>query len=738
VKYNKLFLAVFASTIAINSLAEENKLNQESKDTEGETIVILGKVPRPIGDVFGAASVISRDVIDKQLVHDIADLVRYQAGISIESSGTRFGLSGFNIRGIGGNRVATEIDGIPVADQFGVGSYSNSGRNFIDIDLVQQVEILRGPVSSTYGSNAIGGVVSFISKKPVDLLAQTDKDYYVGLKAGFHGVDNSNLLSMNTAFASGQSSALFNVSRTNGHEFDSNNESDITDDTQDYKTTSFLAKYYYDLSNNDQLSLSVDYFSRQSETDVNAILGLGRFRSTTSLFGDDESKKLGVALSYEFEANLTWLDGGVVRLYQQESETEQLTDETRFSRGTNYAYDRDFFYKQEISGLRLNFYSKMSTSSLEHRVGYGVEWSSKKVTELRNGLQTNLDANTSTNVILSEQFPLRDFPISTIKEVGIYINDEIELIGTNFSIIPALRFDQYQLSPSEDSIYLEDNPATDIVNIKESKLTPKLGLQYETSESGRLFLQYFEGFRAPPFEDANIGLDIPLFNIRAIPNPDLKSESSDGFELGYRMSSTQHSFEWIGFYTNYDDFIQTKVNLGFDPTSGRVLFQSQNIDNAKIYGSELQYSYNSSDWFGEDDKIKAYANFFWSKGENEDTQQPLNNIDPNHALFGINWFSPNQKWTLAIHASLYSAKNDIEELDDPSQELFKTSGYGILDFIANYQVNEKISLSAAIYNIGEKKYWRWSDVEGLTIDDPVIDTLAASGINAAVQIKISL
>ena len=717
----------------------KEKITTVVKETkEGETIVILGKVPRPIEDVFGAASVISRETIDKQLVHDISDLIRYQAGISVENNGTRFGYSGFNIRGIGGNRVATEIDGIPVADQFGIGSYSNSGRNFIDVDLIQQVEILRGPASSTYGSNAIGGVVSFISKKPLDLLSQTDNDFYVGMKSGFYGVDNSRRLSVNTAYANGQSSALISISNTDGHELDSKTKAEVISDQQDYQTSSLLAKYYYDLSNNEQLSLSIDYFNRKSETKVNSVLGLGRFRSTTGLFGDDESKKLAVALSYEFESDLNWLEGGVVRVYHQNSETEQFTDETRFTRGTNYAYDRDFFYKQEVEGVRLNLYTNVSMTSLEHRIGYGLEWSNKKITELRNGLQTNLDTSTSTNVILSEQFPLRDFPISKIEETGYYINDEIEIIGTNLSLIPAIRYDQYQLSPLEDAIYLEDNPSTNIISIRESKFTPKFGIQYNMEDNKRLFLQYFEGFRAPPFEDANIGLDIPLFNIRAIPNPDLKSETSAGFELGYRVSAAQHSFDWIGFYTKYDNFIQTKVNLGFDPVSGRVLFQSQNINSAKIYGSELQYSFRISDWFIKDDKIKAYANIFWSKGENGDTKQALNNIEPNHALLGLNWNSAKQNLTLALHLSLYSEKSDVETFVDPTKVLFQTSGYGILDFIVNYQFSDSTSVSAAIYNIGDRRYWRWSDVEGLTVDDPLIDTLTASGINAALQLRVEL
>ncbi|MCF6193316.1 MAG: TonB-dependent receptor plug domain-containing protein, partial [Kangiellaceae bacterium] len=446
------------SAIAEEQLPSDIRNTQQlSDDSSGEIMVILGKVPRPINDVFGAASVISREALDKELVHDIADLVRFEVGISIESAGTRFGLSGFKIRGIGGNRVAIEIDGIPVSDQFDIGSFSNSGRNFIDIDLVQQVEILRGPASSVYGSNAIGGVVSFISKKPVDLLAQTKSDYYIGLKGGFYGVDNSRLFSLSAAMETGKLSGLITLSTSSGNEFDNNTGSATPSDQQNYSTKSILTKVYYAMSDDQQLSLSFDYFERESETDVNAVLGLGRFRNTTSIFGDDQSERYSIALSYEFNPDLVWLEGGVARIYHQESETEQLTDETRFSRGTNFGFDRDFFYQQNIDGLRLNLYTNWGGSNLEHRIGYGLEWSERKITELRDSLQTNLDANTSTNIILSEVFPLRDFPISTVKELGIYLNDEIEIIGTNLSIIPALRFDQYRLDPKSDTIYLEDN-----------------------------------------------------------------------------------------------------------------------------------------------------------------------------------------------------------------------------------------------------------------------------------------
>jgi len=737
-KRNLIAIALASSSVSLFA-AEPVDNAKISNNEQDEVIIVLGKVPRAVSDVIGAVSIIDSDTIEQHLVHDISDLMRYQAGINIVNSGTRFGQSSIAIRGISGNRVTTEIDGVPVADQFSIGSYSNSGRSSIDTDLIKQVEILRGPASSIYGSDAIGGVVSFITKKPVDLLSQTEGDVYFSAKTGYYSVDNSQAYSINSAFGAEQSSVLISASRRKGHQFDNQSNSELGDDVQDNETQSFLVKYFLNLSDNQELSFSYDYFKRSSETEINSYLGLGRFRSTTALSGDDKSSRKSYAINYEFVSNLDWLEGGVIRYYSQETDTEQLTDETRFSRGKNYSYDRDFNYAQDIDGLRLNLYTNFSTQNTTHQIGYGVEWSKTRTTELRDALQTNTDTNISTSVILSEQFPLRDFPISQVKELGVYINDEIEIEGTGISIIPAIRWDQYKLDPQPDAIYLEDNTATQVVSIKEVSLSPKLGVQYQLSESSNIYAQYIKGFRAPPFEDANIGLDMPMFNIRAIPNPDLKSETTKGYELGYNYSDGNHQFDLVGFYNDYKDFIQTKVNLGFDPVSERVLFQSQNIDRAKIYGTEVNYRFSISNAFTNNDALSLYTNLFWSKGVNKETNDALNSVEPNHAQLGVEWLNGEGNWSLGMHFTLVAAKDDLDELEiteDNTDELFKTAGYGTLDLIANYHINEDVTLSAAVYNLTDTKYWQWSDVNGMISGDPLLETYSSPGMNGSIQLKM--
>ena len=743
--FKKSLLTVALASLllpSVQSVAEDDVVHQ-GIDESIETLVVIGKTPRKVQDVVGAVSVISSEDIDKQLVHDVADLLRYEAGISMTSSGSRFGNSSIAIRGISGNRIATEIDGVPVAEQFNIGSYSNSGRNYVDPELIKQVEILRGPASSTYGSDAIGGVISFVTKKPNDLLSQTDKDIYIGLKTGYYSIDDSNLISLNSAFGNDTSSALISASYRKGNELDSNSDSNIASDLQDNETKSLLAKYYYTISDTQELSFTYDYFKRESQTDVQSILGLGRFKSTTSLFGDDETSRENIVVNYDFVLDRSWLEGGVVRFYDQSTETAQLTDEkrTETNRRTgitnDFHYDRDFYYQQDIQGVRLNFYTNANLSSSTHHIGYGLEYSKTDTKELRNGLQTNVATNDSTNIILSEVFPLRDFPITKVEELGIYFNDEIAIDGTNFTIIPAIRYDKYKLSPSIDSIYLDANPDRAVVSISEDSFSPKLGIVYQLNDDSQLYMQYVKGFRAPPFEDANIGLDIPLFKMRAIPNPDLKSETTDGYEVGYNLASEDHQFDIIGFYNNYDNFIQTKVNLGFDPVIGRIIFQSQNVESAKIYGAELSYKYNNQGLFSSSDSYSTYASLFWSKGENKDTDQPINEIEPNHALLGVEWLNSDESISVAVHANLVSGKSDI---DDPNaavseEALAVTAGYTTFDVIANYHVNNQLTVAAAVNNLTDKQYWLWSDVNGLAANEPLLATMAAPGINASLQLK---
>ena len=147
-------------------------------------VVVATLSARAVIDVPSTVDVIDRSTMDAHLVHDLKDLFRYEPGISVTSGFGRFGLGDIRIRGLGGNRVLIQTDGIPVPDAFSIGSFSNANRNFVDLDILKQVEVLRGPGSALYGSDALGGVVSFRTKDPEDYL-QDGKRSHAGVKFGY-------------------------------------------------------------------------------------------------------------------------------------------------------------------------------------------------------------------------------------------------------------------------------------------------------------------------------------------------------------------------------------------------------------------------------------------------------------------------------------------------------------------------------------------------------------------------
>ena len=154
-----------------------------------EIVVVAHKAERRLRDVAANVTVLDRDDIERSLAMSVGDVFLYSPGIESEGAGQRFGAEGLNIRGIGGNRVALLIDGIPLSDQFDVGNFSNATREFLHAGLIQRIEILHGPASALYGSSAIGGVVAAKTPDPSDIAAAGGLGF--GLQSAWRGADES-------------------------------------------------------------------------------------------------------------------------------------------------------------------------------------------------------------------------------------------------------------------------------------------------------------------------------------------------------------------------------------------------------------------------------------------------------------------------------------------------------------------------------------------------------------------
>ena len=716
--------AGFLLCVATAAHAQQAPGNAHDDELLDQVVVVANKDERSIREIAANVTVLSRADLSNEMATSLSDVFRYVPGVDYEAAGARFGTEGINIRGIGGNRVAILVDGVPLTDQFDTGSFSNATRDFIDAGLVQSIEVLHGPASALYGSSAIGGVVAVRTPDPGDLVG--DKGFGGDFLGTWRDADQSRHAQAMFAIGDRSRGLMAGFSWRDGEQLDSAAGPDGID-TKDRERQTALVKFVADDPWGRTWRASVIHQDSHTLSDLNSVLGRGRYRSTTALEGDDSYDMDVINLAYEFGSPDGWIDAGIVRAFYETADIEQYTLDERAAASTPVSIDRFFSYDQEIRGVELNLWKNFTSEFVSHRLGFGLEYRDRLTEEYRDGLSTDLATGSQTNILLGEVFPLRDFPVSKTTETAAFVEDTIS-VG-DWTIVAAVRADRFDLSPRTDAIYLEDYPSYEIVSIEESELSPKLGVIYSVTPGIDAYAQYSHGFRAPPYSDANISLDMPFFAYRAIPNPDLKSESSDGFDIGLRWHGVRASARLSVFRTEYADFIESKINLGLDPVSGFTLFQSQNISATEIEGIEAGWTSR----FGKNESFGFDGAAYYARGNNKDNGQALNSVGPAQATAGFSWYSADETRQLRLKAAFTDA---YDRRDETRGEVFKPAGHAVFDLYLTQALGARAVVRAGLLNLTDRTYWNWSDVRSLAPNDPVLPYLAQAGRSASFSLNV--
>lgn len=700
--------------------------------------VTATRTEQAIGDVPATVDVIGREQMDRTLVRDLKDLFRYMPGVSVTSGFGRFGIGDIRIRGLGGNRVRIETDGIAISDAFAIGSYSDANRNFVDMDTLKRAEVVRGPASALYGSDALGGVVSFVTKNPADYLAP-GKDAYAGFKLGYQSDWQGLSAGATTAIGGERWSGMVVVSHRQGRETANQGDNHSRDATrtaanpQSRDGRSLLSKLVYTPSLDQQVTLTVEGNEDRAATDVLHLRGIDPRTGATTLrlAGDDLQTRARVSLEHE----LSGLDGAVAdsltwRAYRQDSETTQDTVEERIARGQPQRREREFNFDQRVHGLELEAHKAFSTGNVGHVLTWGAEISRTDLAQKRDGRAIDLLTGESSNVVLPDVFPVRDFPRSRIDNAAMFVQDEISLADGELTLLPGLRVDYYALQPQHDPIFAEDNPGLRPVKVTERNVSPKLGAVWHFSDDWSTYASYARGFRSPPYNDVNLGFTNLQFGYAAIPNPDLRPETSDGAELGLRHSGRVAWFGLAGFYNRYDDFIESAAMVSRPPETPLVIFQSRNVAEAEIYGVELQAGVKLDGWSPALQGWSLRGAASWQRGQDLTADQPLNSVDPARASIGLAYDA--QDWGVSLHGRFAAGK---ERLANPGD--FAPPGYGVADLLAHWDFAPGATVNAGVFNLADRKYWDWADVPGVAADSAVLDRYTRPGRNVGVSLAVS-
>ncbi|MCY1289790.1 Vitamin B12 transporter BtuB [compost metagenome] len=699
----------------------------------GETTITATRTEQPIDAVPSTVTVQTEQDIDRTNANNIKDLVRYEPGVSVSGTGSRFGLSGFNIRGIDGNRVLTQIDGVGVPAAFAFGPFLDARRNYIDLDTVKRVEILRGPASSLYGSDAIGGAVSFITKDPADYLGDGD-DVYARFKTGFDGSDEAWLGSATFAGRSGPVDGLLTVSRRSGNETESfggrGGVGSAREDANpvDFDTDNLLAKVGWDYKEGDRVQLTYERYADDADTDV-----LSDITSAIhSSLATDSTDRERISLNHRFQVSSPLADQVQWQLSHQDSQIRQETFQERLSAGRLRDRTRDSKYQEELWALNSQMDKRFQLSDTSHHLIYGFDAKRTENSDLRKGGETFRDTGLPVPPGPgAETMPLSDFPDPVTNEYAAFIQDSIE-IG-DWTLLPGLRYDYYELKPHVTQRYLNSNPVdADPSNFSDHAVSPKFGVTYRFNDNYSAYGQYAAGFRAPEAIDIFgefINVD---FGYQTIANTSLKPETSDSYEIGLRGKFDMGSFGVAGFYNRYDDFIE-QVVLPNDPTgNGLMTFQSVNLDKVTIRGAEARGDLQLDKAIGMPAGTYLRGAVSYARGKNEENGEPLNSVDPLRGVFGLGYDAPSGRFGSELAWTLVQGKERIDDSEVANQ--YKPGGYGLLDLNSYVRLGEGVTLNVGLFNLTDKKYWQWGDVRGFTETSPQLGRLTQPGRYAAANI----
>lgn len=691
--------------------------------------------PRPIDQVPATVSVIESERLDQLQAVRPQDAVRYEPGVSFGNNPTRAGGASFAIRGIGGNRVRVQIDGIRVPDfpesNIGAGNFT---RDFVDLETIRRIEILRGPASALYGSDALGGVVAYTTKDPADYLGLTGRDVYASGRFGYSGADNSFSETVTGAFRSGPVEGMLLYTRRDGSELRAGG--DYPTNPQDYAVNSLLGRLVWRATPADTLRLTGEFLERLTDTDIRTDRGVapsfggGPSNAVLNSVGRDRTERVRLSLDHVRDAPFAFIDRIESRAYYTSLDRRERTDQLRAvfagpaaPTAPNRFRFSDFRQEQGIVGGETQLSSTFDLFGAPHRLTYGAIVERIETGRPRDRFETNLATGALARTVAGETYPNKNFPDTTTWLAGAYVQDEVE--AGRLLVVPAVRLDYYSLRPRPDADFRRSavvGEAQAVRSLDKVAVSPKLGVVYRLGPRFNVYAQYARGFRAPPYDTANFGFTNRVLGYQILPSFDLGPERSDGVEAGLRgRFADGSSFQLVGFYNRYTDFIATRVA---GTAAGLTQFRYVNLSDVTIYGFEARGEWRfAAEW-------AARASAAYARGEDQDTGRPIDGVDPLRFVGGIAWRGPSG-WGAEANLTLARRNTRTSEA-----AYFKAPGYAVLDLAAYYDLRPNLTVNVGLFNVTDEKYFVAQDVIGLNRASPVRDLYAQPGRYAAANLTL--
>ena len=736
-----------------------------------EIKVIGGRKVQKLGE-----EKIRRQALDKQMVSDESDLVRYDPGISVVEGG-RSGSNGFTIRGVDKDRVAINVDGLAQAESrsseafqelFGAYGNFNANRNTSEPENFSEVTLTKGADSLKSGSGALGGAVNYKTKSASDYVSE-EKPYHLGIKGGYIGRNSQKFSSITAAGTWLGLDALMVYTRRFGKETKNNSDAAdtiITDNKQSWSPNAGSTNY-------GSRGIARSKPDPQNWENISTLFKLGYNFNDQNRIGwiyeDSRTDRTTTELSNMWAANWKGEALGDTRSRQDISYRKRIGFEykNQLEKGPwdslNLRYDRqtidmstwtwDLPTDYNRSGVNSDVYH-MFRNIRQKNTQFGADAEkqidfSKLVWAMQYGLGGSQNDNDNRDhsywvrlydpkYQTSNNQELTMLVESSSKNRFAYWNNTFQFgDSSQYRLNAGVRYDNSSSKAKDNPNY---TPAIrgQIPYLgserKHSGFSYGLGLDWKFTPHLNLLAKYSTGFRAPTSDETWLLFPHPDFYLKA--NPNLKAETAKNFELGLAGSGKAGNFKFSGFQTRYRNFIElTYMGVSSDnPNSpnyapisdGTALvsspvWQNQNRSSAWVKGLEFNGTWNL-DSIGLPQGTHAGVNVSYIKGkakQNNGQETPINALSPWSAVYNLGYDAPSKRWGLNAYLTRTAAKkpsdtvHSSDDLNNPWPFAKHSKAYTLFDLTGYVNLGKYFTLRAGAYNIGNKKYYTWESLRSI-------------------------
>ena len=736
-----------------------------------EVKVIGGRKVQKLGE-----EKIRRQALDKQMVSDESDLVRYDPGISVVEGG-RSGSNGFTIRGVDKDRVAINVDGLAQAESrsseafqelFGAYGNFNANRNTSEPENFSEVTMTKGADSLKSGSGALGGAVNYKTKSASDYVSE-EKPYHLGIKGGYIGRNSQKFSSITAAGTWLGLDALMVYTRRFGKETKNNSDAAdtvITDnkqswnpnagstnygsrgvarskpDPQDWVNKSTLFKLGYNF--NDKNRIGWIYEDSRTDRTTTELSNMWAANWKGEALGDTRSRqdisyRKRIGFEYKNQLDKGPWDSLNLRYDRQTIDMSTWT----WDLPTDYAsngVNSDVYHmfrniRQKNTQFGADAEKQIDFSKLVWAMQYGLGGSQNDNGNRDHSYWVRLyDPKYQT----SNNQELTMLVESSSKNRFAYWNNTFQFgDSSQYRLNAGLRYDNSSSKAKDNPNY---TPAIrgQIPYLgserKHSGFSYGLGLDWKFTPHLNLLAKYSTGFRAPTSDETWLLFPHPDFYLKA--NPNLKAETAKNFELGLAGSGKAGNFKLSGFQTRYRNFIElTYMGVSSDnPNSpnyapisdGTALvsspvWQNQNRSSAWVKGLEFNGTWNL-DSIGLPQGTHAGVNVSYIKGKAKQTNEqetPINALSPWSAVYNLGYDAPSKRWGINAYLTHTAAKkpsdtvHSSDDLNNPWPFAKHSKAYTLFDLTGYVNLGKYFTLRAGAYNIGNKKYYTWESLRSI-------------------------